>query len=217
MQRPWGGSPGFLSQKLRPYSWLLSLSFTSYSHQAINPFNSIVKYLLTFSPFLHPHHPCLFGQWFLNSAFSCPIFSIWSSDGVRPLLRVSCFPLWSHFLLLVPCTPTRVNNKNESTSRFPLGLSTLGCYCMQPSFPAPPTYFRLCTSCRFCFDVVDFGKFFLPLNCWPGILPRALIAACVCPSLLFYTILYLLFIFLNLSVNSKTHVGSSCFCFVSQL
>ena len=100
---------------------------------------------------------------------------------------------------------------------FPLGLSTLGCYCMQPSFPAPPTYFRHCTSCRFCFDVVDFGKFFLPLNCWPGILPRALIAACVCPSLLFYTILYLLFIFLNLSVNSKTHVGSSCFCFVSQL
>lgn len=100
---------------------------------------------------------------------------------------------------------------------FPLGLSTLGCYCMQPTFPAPPTYFRLCTSCRFCFDVVYFGTFFLLLNCWPGILPRALIAPCVSPSLLFYTILYLLLIFLNLSVTSETRVGSSCFCFVSQL
>ena len=100
---------------------------------------------------------------------------------------------------------------------FPLGRSTLGCYFLQPSFPAPPTYFRLCTSCGFCFDVVYFGKFFLPLNCWPGILPRALTAPCVSPSLLFHTILYLLFISLALLVNSKTQVGSSCFCFVSQL
>lgn len=148
-----------------------------------------------------------------------------------PLLRVnaphvSCFPLWSHFLLLVPWTPClwstcwlllESTTKMSPHPQFPLGRSTLGCYCLQPSFPAPPTYFRLCTSCGFCFDVVYFGKFFLPLNCWPGILPRALPAPCVSPSLLFYTILYLLFISLTLLVNSKTQVGSSCFCFVSQL
>ena len=140
-------------------------------------------------------------------------------------LQASCFPLWSHFLLLTRSTSTwntcwpllESTAKMSPLPQFPSGPFYPRVLLHAAHFPCPTYLFQALHILQILPWCCLFGEIFLPLSCWPGILPRALIAPCVSPPFLFYTILYLLFVFLNLSVNSKTRVGSSCFYFVSQL
>lgn len=112
------GFPSFPCQKLRPHSWLVSLSFPLISKPDLQSIGSIPRYLHAVSTF-SPSVVVSLGNSFPFLKIFCPL------TGAPFMLRLNapqdfCCPLWSHIFLLVPYVPCSGHAKVTTFLSFPL-------------------------------------------------------------------------------------------------